>query len=86
MHGTYAGGGARVDQVADFQRDVLRNVVDDPVDAEKHSGGVAPLPDLAVYGQFEVKPLHVAAQLRERDEFGRQGRRVVEALGIRLLR
>ena len=57
--------GARVDQVADFQRDVLRNVVDDPVDAEKHSGGVAPLPDLAVYGQFEVKPLHVAAQLRE---------------------
>lgn len=54
--------GARVDQVADFQRDVLRNVVDDPVDAEKHSGGVAPLPDLAVYGQFEVKPLHVAAQ------------------------
>ena len=81
MHGTYAGGGARVAQVADFQRDVLRNVVDDPVDAEKHSGGVAPLPDLAVYGQFEVKPLHVAAQLRERDEFGRQGRRVVEALG-----
>lgn len=36
---------------------------------------------MAVYGQFEVKPLHVAAQLRERDEFGRQGRRVVEALG-----